>query len=91
MRDAAANTILLHPENEQQIKHVYEPRLMFEVTKYLKILTEIEYLKKSDGYKELGPCEKMLEVLKILTVERQAYHGKSCKFLWTLLILIMKF
>lgn len=78
VRDAVANAILLHPENEQEIKDVYQPRLKFLADQINIKNDEIENLKKSDDYKEPGACEKKLDdVLKELTVKRQAYHGKS--------------
>ena len=78
MRDAAANAILAQPENERAIRAVYELRLEYLNMQVLAKLEEVETLKKSDEYKEIGPCELELdEVLKSLTVSRQAYHGKS--------------
>ena len=46
VRDAAANAIPLHSENEQQIKLVYEPRLKFLGDQISEELGEIEHLKK---------------------------------------------
>ena len=78
VRDAAANAILLHPENELEIKDVYEPRLKFLADQINEKVDEIENLKKCDDYKEAGECEKKLDdILKALMVKRQAFHGKS--------------
>ena len=78
VRDAAANAIIRDPDQEQHIKDVYESRLKFLSEQISEKLAVIENLKKSDDYKECGPCEKVLdEILNSLTVQRQAYHGKS--------------
>ena len=78
VRDAIANAILANPDDEVVIKDTYEPRLIYLAEKISEKLEQIESLKASDSYREPGPCEKELdEVLKSLTVQRQAYHGKS--------------
>ena len=78
VRDAAAHAILLNPDNEQQIKDIYEPRLQHLTNQIAAKQEEVETLKASEAFKECGPCENVLDkVLKSLTVARQAYHGKS--------------
>ncbi|XP_047124751.2 uncharacterized protein LOC105844462 [Hydra vulgaris] len=77
--EALETHILYNPENEEYIKLVFEPRIIHFEEKKKEKISELEIMKETDHVKmSFGPLvNKLDEVLNLLGVQRQAYHGKS--------------
>ncbi|XP_047138533.1 uncharacterized protein LOC124814664 isoform X2 [Hydra vulgaris] len=77
--EALETHILANPENEEYIKLVFKPRIIHFEEKKKEKISELKIMKETDHVKmSFGPLvNKLDEVLNLLGVQRQAYHGKS--------------
>ncbi|XP_057300002.1 uncharacterized protein LOC130630499 [Hydractinia symbiolongicarpus] len=79
VNQALAVEIFRNPENANELRNIYEPRIVFLSNKLKEKSNEAEKIQNESGTERWdGPCTRKLdETLKLLNVERQAYHGRS--------------